>query len=677
MVLKRKAWGQFWTKGGQVVDLGADGLQDLPFKQIVESLHEVVWLSDAASGRILYVTPNVEAVWGVSREALYRDRELALAKIHPADGERIRRSITTEQPHGSCDTEFRVHRPDGSVGWVHSRAVPIRGADGSVQQIVGIIEDITERKRVEGRLTENREQLAAFVQHAPASLAMFDRDLRYLAVSERWAAANGLSARDLLGRRHYELFPQTADHVRAVHARALAGEAYSCDEECFVRRDGSEYWLHWEVHPWRHEGDEDVAGIIVFTEDISERKRSQSLMLEIAHGVAAKTGTDFFQALAENLSLHTQADWVTIGELVDGDRSLRDVAQRTKGLPVSRLAFEIANRPCEAVLQRRQICVCADHVCDAFPLDEELAVHGMRAFAGAPLFGEQGQPIGVVSLYSRQAFTNPSQVEAVLQIFAARAQAEMLRLRREREILELNATLEQRIRERTALLEAANRDLEAFSYSVSHDLRAPLRAIDGYLSMLAEDGPLTEPQRESFEKAMRSVKRMNDLIGELMGLAQIDRQAIVPEDIDLAEVARAVVATLRERDPLRSVDVRIDPAPAKADARALRIVLENLIGNAWKFTSKKADARILFRTEAAADGRLIYVLQDNGAGFDPELSERLFQPFQRLHSSRDFEGTGVGLATVDRVIRRHGGRIWADARPGEGATFRFTLGDSG
>jgi PAS domain S-box-containing protein len=657
------------------VDPGADGLAELPFRQIVENLHEVVWLSDAATGQILYITPNFEPLWGLTRAALYADRNSALSTIHPEDRARITRTIYAGGRAGGYDTEFRFIRPDGAVRWVHSRAVPLDDGLGSVTRIVGITEDITERKRAELELTTSREHLDVFVEHAPASLAMFDRDLRYLFVSERWARTNGLHSKDLVGRVHYEVFPGTPEHVRDVHLRALAGEPYRCDEERFVRRDGSEYWLHWEVHPWRHEEGGEVAGIIVFTENITERKRSQALMLEIAHGVAAKTGADFFHALADNLSRHTKADWVTVGELVQGGRYLRDVAQRTRGLPISRLEFEITGRPCEAVLQRRHVCVCADDVAEAFPGDQELARYGMRAFAGVPLFGEQGEPIGVVSIYSKRPFDDAAEVEAVLQIFASRAQAELLRLKHEREILELNATLEQRILQRTALLEAANRDLEAFSYSVSHDLRAPLRAIDGYLSMAAEDGPLNELQQQAFDKVMRNVKRMNELINELIGLAQVDRHAMNRMPIDLGEIAKDVVATLRERDASRIVVVDVHPAPCHADPKLMRIVLENLLGNAWKFTSKREDACIRFATEIGEDGRPFHVVQDNGAGFDSSRASRLFQPFQRLHSASEFEGTGIGLATVERIIRRHGGRIWADAKPGEGAIFRFTLGE--
>jgi PAS domain S-box-containing protein len=659
-----------------MTDLGNEHLPDLPFRQLLENLQEVVWLSDADSGRLLYATPNFEALWGIPREAAYRDRGVVIATLHPEDRPRIERAIAVEQPAGTYDTEFRFIRPDGQLRWLHSRAVPIRDDSGRVLRIVGITEDITARKRAEADLFESRERLALFGTHAPASLAMFDRDLRYLVVSERWAQSNGVSAKDLVGRLHYELFPGTPEHVREIHARALAGEPYRCDEERFVRKDGTEYWLHWEVHPWRHDPSGPVAGIIVFTEDISERKRSLALMLEIAHGVAAKTGAAFFNALADNLIRHTKAEWVTVGELVAGGRNLRDVAQRTRGLPITRLEFEIVGRPCEAVLQRRRICVCADGVAEAFPADRELAQQGMRAFAGVPLFDEDGEPIGVVSIYSRRPFSNPSEVEAVLQIFAARAQAELVRLKHEREILELNATLEQRILQRTALLEAANRDLEAFSYSVSHDLRAPLRAIDGYLSMAAEDGPLNEQQRGSLGKVLGNVKRMNELINELMGLAQVDRHEMNRSGFDLAEIARSVVATLREREPNRRVTVEFVSAPCDADPRLMRIVLENLLGNAWKFTGKRQDACILFGTEIGEDGRRIYVVHDNGAGFDPARASRLFQPFQRLHSTKEFEGTGIGLATVERIVRRHGGRIWADATPGQGATFRFTLGDA-
>lgn len=224
-------------------------------------------------------------------------------------------------------------------------------------------------------------------------------------------------------------------------------------------------------------------------------------------------------------------------------------------------------------------------------------------------------------------------------------------------------------------LEVVNKELEAFSYSVSHDLRAPLRAIDGFSLALAEDcGPAVgEEGRAHIERIRGAAKRMNGLIEGLLSLSRLTRTPLERVDVDLVALARQVMADLRARAPEREAELVL-PAElhARGDARLLTVMLENLLGNAWKFTSKKPRCRIELgaRTEG---GSLSYFVRDDGAGFDPAAAHRLFGVFQRLHSAHEFEGTGIGLATVQRIVRRHGGRIWAESEVDRGATFYFTL----
>jgi signal transduction histidine kinase len=237
------------------------------------------------------------------------------------------------------------------------------------------------------------------------------------------------------------------------------------------------------------------------------------------------------------------------------------------------------------------------------------------------------------------------------------------------------ADLEVRVAARTEELAAANRELEAFSYSVSHDLRAPLRAIDGFSKVLLAtyDGQLDEKGRHYLQRVRAATQRMGQLIGDLLSLARLSRQEMVLQPVDVTELAQRVVAELRSRHPDRQVEVEVAPGlRALADPRLLTIVLENLVSNAWKFTGKRDDARI--EVSGRPDGRRLEVsVSDNGAGFDMQYADKLFGAFQRLHTSEDFEGTGIGLATVQRIVVRHGGRIWAHGEPGQGAVFRFTL----
>ena len=244
-----------------------------------------------------------------------------------------------------------------------------------------------------------------------------------------------------------------------------------------------------------------------------------------------------------------------------------------------------------------------------------------------------------------------------------------------REVLRLNEGLEARVRERTEQLEAANRELEAFCYSVSHDLRAPLRAIDGFSQALVEDHGAGVPEggRRYLSRIQASAKRMGQLIEDLLNLSRVSRGGLERCPVDLGEMARQVLAELRQREPQRAVEASIqDGLQVVADPRLLRAALENLLANAWKFTSKAADARI--EIGALRDGpATTYYVRDNGAGFDMAYADKLFGAFQRLHGVNDFPGTGIGLATVQRIVNRHGGRIWADGQVGKGAAFYFTL----
>jgi signal transduction histidine kinase len=246
---------------------------------------------------------------------------------------------------------------------------------------------------------------------------------------------------------------------------------------------------------------------------------------------------------------------------------------------------------------------------------------------------------------------------------------------RDRSLQESRDLLEQRVRERTAALDASNQELEAFCYSVSHDLRSPLRAIDGFSQALLEDleGKLDENATEHLMRIRAATQRMGMLIDDLLSLSRITRNDFVRKRVDLSALARGVCEDLCAAQPDRRVSCHIqDGLEAVADPRLIRQVLENLLGNAWKFTSKQADARIEFGRVPTAGGTA-FVVRDNGAGFDPAYAGRLFGVFQRLHSMTEFPGTGVGLAIVERIIKRHGGRVWAEAAVGSGASFFFTL----
>lgn len=309
-----------------------------------------------------------------------------------------------------------------------------------------------------------------------------------------------------------------------------------------------------------------------------------------------------------------------------------------------------------------------------FRVPARLTEHGVVSGVST-VIGSLERPYGVLGAWTtrRRAFTRNDLhfVQAIAHLLGEAVE----RWLADDEVRRINAVLETRVRERTAELESANRELEAFCRSVSHDLRAPLRGIDGFsLAVIEEYGErLDATGREYLQRVRAGIQRMGQIIDDLLALSRVLRVEMDRGPVDLSALATRVLDELRETDPKRRVDAVIAPGVvATGDERLLRLAIENLLGNAWKFTARRSDARIEFGVSEGDDAPA-YFVRDNGAGFDMAYVDQLFGVFQRLHRQSEFPGNGVGLATVRRIIERHGGRVWAEGVVEQGATFSFTL----
>jgi signal transduction histidine kinase len=278
----------------------------------------------------------------------------------------------------------------------------------------------------------------------------------------------------------------------------------------------------------------------------------------------------------------------------------------------------------------------------------------------------------------RDGLGRPARMIGVLWDDSERKRAELARKETEKQLEQLNGELEERVRQRTAMLENANAELDAFSYSVSHDLRAPLRGIDGFsLAVLEECGDQISDEGKHYLARVRAgIQRMGLLIDALLKLSRVSRTVLNRQRLDLSAIALDLLGELRQRHPGRNMDLRVEPGlTAIGDPGLIRAALTNLLDNAWKYTAKVPLARIGLFQEILPDGRKAFCVRDNGAGFDMEYAGKLFAAFQRLHSAQEFEGSGIGLAIVQRIIHRHGGQVWARAAVDQGASFSFTLPD--
>jgi len=529
--------------------------------------------------------------------------------------------------------------------------------------------DVTELRRIGREAEESRTRLRALFDAAPDPIVIRSPDGRILEVNAAACQATGYRSAELVGQPvSVFLDSEDIEGHPLVDVSELASGRKVITERIVRRKDGSK--AHVEVHATLLPD----GNIQTLSRDVTSQKLNEELVAHIARGVSASTGAVFFRSLCRQLAEALGADLVFVGEIADPEgKRARTVSVYADGSEAPNFDYPLAGSPCvEAISRRGTICVPED-VADRYPQDVGLRRRGASGYVGTSLHASDGTGLGILVATSRRTLVRPQLWTSVLEIFGARAAAEIERGRAEARLRELNVSLERRVRDRTAELEAANRELESFTYSVSHDLRAPLRAIIGYIDILREEGigSLAPDLQRHFTRIEMNASRMREIIEDLLALSRVGRESLKLERVDMSATVNLVLDELGSRKAPIELVLHDLPA-ARADASLIRQVWTNLIANAMKFSAKIPNPRIEI-CGTAAGGRVEYTVRDNGAGFDMRYADNLFKLFRRLHNVSEFEGTGAGLAIVSRIVQRHGGEVSARGEPGHGATFRFTL----
>jgi len=555
----------------------------------------------------------------------------------------IRRSVLDAVrngvPHFGVEGWVAVSRADRpEQRWLMVSTVPLRLQENG-RTVLVCAQDITAQKSAEAEIRQQRDTLrqqAQLIDLSHDAIILMDQNRAVTGWNTGAQEMYGWTEAEARGQKTHILLQTTASQANAQIDTILSQAGRWDGELVHTRRDGVRIAVESRQVLQRDTAGEPV-GILEINRDITERAKAEADLRE-AHRRTA----------------------VVLESISDGYNVLD---RQCRYLYVNAAAARMLHKTAEELLGRN-LWEMWPHAADS-PFG--------KAFRRAV---EQNIPVQVESYYPEplnawfEARCYPTS-EGVSLFFNDITE----RKRVEQEIRDLNADLERRVRERTAQFEAANHDLEAFAYTVSHDLRAPLRGIDGWSLALEQDygGRLDTEGRRYLERVRSEAARMGRLIEDLLEFSSVARAPLNRDAVDLSAIARRIVAAARESQPERVLEFVIQPdLTVHGDACLLEAALANLLGNAVKFTGKCAQARVEFggtRTGAAST----FFVRDNGAGFDASQAGRLFEAFQRLHNASEFPGTGIGLATVRRVVERHGGRIWAESRPGQGATFFFTL----
>ncbi len=573
--------------------------------------------------------------------------------------------------------EWSVNSKSGTQ-YYQTTLSPIFNENREVEGLVGVGRDITEIRKAEKALMHSHELMQYIIEHNQSAIAVHDRNLNYIYVSQRYLDDYRVKEKDIIGKHHYQVFPDIPEKWRKVHQKALEGIVSRSDEDLFFRDDGAIDWTRWECRPW-HEADGSIGGIIIYTEVINEQKRKEEEIKKLNHRLEILI--DSIQQLSSAQSLKVVQDIVakSARKLIGADGATLVFKENGHCFYANEDAiqplwkgkrFRMDSCISGWVIQNKQPVIIEDVFTDNRIPKDVYKPTFVKSLAMVPL--NVAEPIGAIGNYWEE-FCTPTETEMQLLQTLANAAARAI------ENIQLYNELENRVNIRTEQLQLVNKELETFTYSVSHDLKAPLRHINGFVDLLNSKykDDLPEKAHHYLDTISRASSQMGILIEELLQFSRTGRREVNKTQLDMNLLVKEVSDIINTGVTDRKIMWNIQHLPrVYGDYMLLKQVWVNLLENAVKYTAKKKIAKISI-DYTQEDHFFIFSVIDNGVGFDMEYAHKLFGVFQRLHSQAEFEGSGIGLANVQRIVHKHMGRVWAEAKPGKGAKFYFSLPKSG